>query len=209
MAADHTYGFTKTYFWVGGILTLSCSIMGFVGNCCTLIFVCNRHTRRKLFYNLLFALACFDNVCIASFGMRLAYESLSVEPVLTLVKDIFNIFEDIGLVGSIYMTMSISFERYLGICHPEVKWRRNAWVYLVPVIAISVGISIPEVLNLRFYFLREDIFLAHDFLLDPVVFILVLEDNVIFLGNRSTGIQAKHDILWRLSVHVSLLMLHS
>ena len=55
--------------------------------------------------------------------------------------------------GSTYMTVSISIERYLGICYPSIGNRvdRKSWFYIIPVILLSVIFAIPRFFELKLY----------------------------------------------------------
>ena len=54
---------------------------------------------------------------------------------------------NIGLVGSIYMTMAISIERYLGVCHPQITEREKARLYILPVLIFTIIFNIPKFIN--------------------------------------------------------------
>ena len=52
----------------------------------------------------------------------------------------------IGLTGSIFMTLAISTERFLGVCYPLQLPRqtRKAAAYIIPVLTISLATNIPR-----------------------------------------------------------------
>ena len=43
------------------------------------------------------------------------------------------------------MTVAISLERYLGICHENIKFKRKLLIYTVPVLLISSTLSTPDI----------------------------------------------------------------
>ena len=52
------------------------------------------------------------------------------------------------------MTLAISIDRYLGICHPLLN-ERKAWFYIVPVILISFLIVVPRFLEIKITLIEE------------------------------------------------------
>ena len=56
-------------------------------------------------------------------------------------------FTHIAMAGTIFMTLAISFERYLGLCHPLLNpHSRKAWFYILPVVVIAVTLNVPKFL---------------------------------------------------------------
>ena len=101
------------------------------------------HLRKSLFYNLIFCLSCFDVVTIISFGTKKVLEAFVSE----IDGRLINIFETFGLIGSIYSTVAISLERYLGVCHENSKLRRKLLIYIVPVLLLASTLTIPDVVD--------------------------------------------------------------
>ena len=99
-----------------------------------------------------FFLSCFDILFILSYGVSVAYKSIACYPFNSLVGSVAYPLLNLGVSGSIYMTVSISIERYLGICYPNCTYRRNAWVFIAPVLMISITYNIPKLFERKFYF---------------------------------------------------------
>ena len=54
-------------------------------------------------------------------------------------------FTHIAMAGTIFMTLAISFERYLGLCQPLMNpHNRKAWFYILPVVVIAVTLNVPK-----------------------------------------------------------------
>ncbi len=54
-------------------------------------------------------------------------------------------FTHIAMAGTIFMTMAISIERYLGLCHPLLNpHSRKAWFYIMPVVLTAVILNVPK-----------------------------------------------------------------
>ena len=126
-------------YLVGGSLVILISFVGLLGNVFILYIVTRRHLWKHIFYKLLFGLACFDMTTIVGFGYGMSYFCLFGENMPFHLEGY--ILAYIGLYGSVYMTLMISLERYLGICKTQIKWRRNLLTYLFPVfIAILIAV---------------------------------------------------------------------
>ena len=62
----------------------------------------------------------------------------------------------VAMVGTIFMTLAISIERYLGLCHPLLSpHARKAWFYIVPVVVVSFALTVPKFFELEIQY-RED-----------------------------------------------------
>ena len=130
-------------YWVGGILNIIILIVGFLGNACTIYILCQSQFRRSIFYNLIICLACFDTVCLLSFGSAITFKSFIDERYLVTIRTVTYTLQLFGLGGSIYTTVAISLERYLGVCHSMNRWKRTVWIYFIPVTIIDLILLTP------------------------------------------------------------------
>merc|ERR1712131_90129 len=80
---------------------------------------------------------------------------ICIEDYTKSVLFILKPFKLIAFVGSIYATVAISVERYLGICHPTLECRNQSRMYIVPVFLISTAVNIPTVWSSYKYFSKE------------------------------------------------------
>ena len=150
--ATWKYGHVEEYFWVSGVMLVTVGVLGIAGNILNLIVLCRKQFRNQVFYNLLTALACFDIIFIASFSTSVGYQSLACNPFNLLIRYITYPILNLGLTGSVYMTIAISVERYIGVCRPYSTYKRNAKTYILSVIAISVLYNYPRLVERRFHF---------------------------------------------------------
>lgn len=151
------YGHEKEWFWVSGILLVLVGSIGITGNILGVVVLYQPKFRRKVFYNLLIGLVCFDMLFILSYGAKFGYESLACQPTNELVSDIVFFVWNIGITGSIYMTVAISVKRYLGTCHPYFFHGRKLWLYVVPVVLISISYNFPKFVERRYYYINGTI----------------------------------------------------
>lgn len=149
------YDLVKNYkFWCDGVLVLVVGLIGFVGNLLSL-FVLSRPSLRDVFHQLLFALACFDILYIVCGGINYTFRGFNSESdVYTiLLPYFFHPFSHIAMAGTIFMTLAITIERYLGLCHPLLNPQsRKAWFYVVPVVFVSTLLNVPKFMEINLKF---------------------------------------------------------
>jgi hypothetical protein len=126
-------------------------IFGFFGNLINLIILWRGKLRSNSFYQLLIALAFFDICFIISWGIRDGYQAMVCEPHNENINHFTYQILNIALTGSIYMTIAISFERYLGICHPKMNVKRGAWIYVLPAFIITISFNFPRLLERKYF----------------------------------------------------------
>ena len=59
--------------------------------------------------------------------------------------------------GSVFITVAISMERYLCVCHPTKFSRRTVWYYLIPIVFSTIGFNIPNFSNYYLEFKNETV----------------------------------------------------
>ena len=145
------YGYEVEYFWVSGVILVFVGFFGFVGNITTLIVLCKKDFRKKVFYNLLIELACFDLLSILSICMEVGYRSMACTIVESVIA-ISYIGMNLGLCGSTYTTIAISVERYLRMHLPSrTSYTRKHWMYITPVVGITLVYNSPRFFQYHFY----------------------------------------------------------
>ena len=106
--------------------------------CKTSIYVLMESNRLGPFDNkqpFLIAL-CF----ISEFCFRRLFKSSFI---FSLAPHFLYPFSRVANMGSIYMTVSISFERYLAVCQRHLGDRKQ-WYYVIPVTIFAIAVNIPK-----------------------------------------------------------------
>jgi len=116
------------------------------------LFVLSRPKLRDVFHQLLFALACFDLFYITCGGVNYTFRAFRAQSDLYTI--LFPYFlhpvTHIAMAGTIFMTLAISIERYLGLCHPMLPPEsRKAWFYVLPVTVVALALNVPKFLEVR------------------------------------------------------------
>jgi len=149
------YGYMAQYrWWFDGLLVSVVGIIGFVGNSLALL-VLSRPSLRDVFHQLLFALACFDILYIVCGGVNYTFKAFRANSdVWTLLYPyVLYPFTHIAMGGTIFMTMAISIERYLGLCHPLLSpHSRKAWFYIIPVVIMAFLLNSPKFFEIEIHY---------------------------------------------------------
>ena len=116
-------------FWLDGILVAVVGSAGFVGNTLALV-VLSRPQLRDVFHQLLLALACFDILFIVFGGISYMFRAflVSTDTYTYIFPYLVHPMSHISMAGTIFMTLAISIERYMGLCHPLISpHSRKPW----------------------------------------------------------------------------------
>ena len=142
------YHLILTRYWTGVTdrpYLISLAIIGnlrLVATLLSIVVLYKSLLKKKVFYQLLFALACFDLIFIASYMVSIGYELFRVQAPY-LVRYAISFLNYYGFTGSIYMTVAISLERYIGICRPLQTSRKKARVYFAAVLLWTTLVGLP------------------------------------------------------------------
>ena len=155
------HGYDREFFWISGVLLLIVGTIGIFGNIFSIVILCQNRMRKTTFFNLLLVLCCFDILFLLSYGSVRVYDAFSCNPadysnneLLPMGKVFAWPLLEIGWLGSIYMTVAISLERYIGICRPNLLLSRRAFLFIIPVVLISFGFSFPRFLEYELIFVN-------------------------------------------------------
>ncbi|XP_023334081.1 probable G-protein coupled receptor frpr-1 isoform X2 [Eurytemora carolleeae] len=141
-------------FLVEGVGLISIGLLGTLGNTVCLIWFCRKAGQRN-FHQLMQFLAFFDLMYVLLSIMMFGVPSVLPEIGGTLefkwMVTTFLPFAQIGLTGSIYMTLAIAIERYTTVCHPFFKFYHgwSAKLYILPILIFSILFNIPKFFELR------------------------------------------------------------
>jgi len=147
-----------------GILVSVIGLIGIIGNICA-VLVLARPKLKDCFHQLLIALAFFDTLYIICGGINYTFRAFeevvpfdSAYAYKITYPHLILPFLNVGLCGTIFMTVAISIERFLGICHPlhYPPHTRKSWFYILPVLVISLLVNIPKFLEAEIYW-EDDI----------------------------------------------------
>jgi len=132
---------------LSGYLIYIISAIGLLGNCLTLK-VLSRPRLKDCFHRLLLCLAIFDTIFLVFGSIKYIGALHKHDGVVStiLFPYLTHPFTEIGMSGTIFLTVAITVERYLGICHPMdfPAYRRKPLHYLIPVLSLAIGLNIPR-----------------------------------------------------------------
>ena len=143
--------FADPRFYCEGVSISVLGILGIFGNLLALI-VLSRPNLRDIFHQLLFAVASFDLLYIVVGGVNYTFKAFEAnsDVYVYLYPHVIHPFTHIAATGVIYMTVAITIERYLGLCHPFLPpTSRKAWFYVLPVVIISVAMNVPKFMEVE------------------------------------------------------------
>ena len=147
-------------FWVQSIASLVIGSFGILVNMVTIVVLSTADLRKLFFNKLLIVLTMFDNL----FLVNSLYESVRLHIIKTdycalqgHLLIFLRPFRHISMCCSIYMTLVLTFERYLAVVRPIRH--RNRFIgsshvkrlikYVSPVIIFSIIFCLPEFLELE------------------------------------------------------------
>ncbi|XP_059079468.1 G-protein coupled receptor daf-37-like [Tigriopus californicus] len=144
-------------FLVEGVILTIVSTFGLIGNILSIfVLIRVRHIQRS-FSNLLLGLACFDALflltAILSFGLpNLSewYNDRVFLPIMALTFGLLHTFR----VGSVYVTLSVNFERFHAIVFPfkHFTWKK----YLLPAsVLFTVAYNLPKYFEMKIQYNAE------------------------------------------------------
>lgn len=156
---DGKYGREIETFWVSGVALCLVGFFGVVGNVLSMVIILRSSLRKKVFNQLLAAMAFFDTLYIVSTGIEEGhYGMVCWENYKGVIPSMLYPYSNIGLLGSIYSTVMVSLERYLGMCYPFLKYRRNIWIYVITIVVVAFFYSLPRFFDVQFYIMDGSLY---------------------------------------------------
>ena len=151
LKASYKYGFEVEYFWISGVTLLLVGVFGVGGNILNLTVLFQEKFRKKVFYNLLIEMACFDILFIIGFCLESGYQSMACNPIYGKgITCLGYLVLNFGMCGSIYTTIAVSIERFLRMKYPYLKKWGKSWIYLPSVAAITFAYNLPRCFEYKF-----------------------------------------------------------
>ena len=108
------------------------------------------------------ALACFDTIYIIIGGINYTFHAFGYADnyayTISFPYIIYPI-TNISLCGTIFMTVAISIERFLGICYPLhlPPQNRKAWYYVLPIVCLSLLVNLPKFFEAEIEWKQDDV----------------------------------------------------
>jgi len=135
-----------------GYFLVLIGFLGIIGNTC---LICWFSKKTKNFHHLMLVLSCYDILFILAnviiFGLPQIFESMESSGVYKQAVPVLLPLAQIGLTGSIYLTVAITIERYFTVCHPYFMFSKSwpSLVYILPIVLFSVVYNLPKFLELH------------------------------------------------------------
>jgi len=142
------------------------AFFGFFGNCFS-IYILSCEDMKNSFNHLLIVLACLDNLflvfCLLDYSLARVFHwpfSNTGEMYALLFPKFLYPLNNITLSCSIFITVTIAFERYCAVCHPYTyrdltqsrTVNRRVFYYVFPVISFSIILNLPKFFETRIVF---------------------------------------------------------
>lgn len=156
--------FNDISFWIGGIIQLVLSLVGFVFNCIAIPVLRSKVLYKSTFNRLLIILSIFDNgYLLFAIGECFRRElGLSTWPHIVVFVNVLYPLHNIVLCLSIFMTVVLAKERYKAISNPidyhaiivsGRQWQR-AFRYILPALFASVAFNLPKFFELQTKYIK-------------------------------------------------------
>ena len=143
---------SQRQFYIEGVALSTIGCFGLIGNGLGTVYFGRKHRLKKRFYSLMFTLSVIDVLLIISFIWFCSVpEFLHTQKHNHRWSIILFPLINILCTISIYLTLAVSFERYLAICKP-LFYHEHLWhvkVFLIPIFIFSILYNIPTMFELH------------------------------------------------------------
>ena len=151
--------FNQLSFWIGGILHLIISILGFISNAISIPALKSKILFKSTFNRLLIVLSICDNIYLVLAMLESIRQEMGVSLQIHMVLFVYFLYplHNIVLCLSILMTVILAMERFRSISDPidyhaiivgGRQWQR-VFRYVGPVIFLSVAFNVPKFFELQ------------------------------------------------------------
>lgn len=135
-----------------GYFLVLIGLLGIAGNLC---LICWFAKKTRNFHHLMLVLSCYDTLYILAnvniFGLPNIFRSLEDMELYKRAVPVLLPIAQIGMTGSIYLTVAITIERYFTVCHPYFMFSKS-WpsiIYILPIVLFSIIYNLPKFLELE------------------------------------------------------------
>ncbi|TRY71961.1 hypothetical protein TCAL_14087 [Tigriopus californicus] len=150
-------------WFVEGVLILIIGLFGLLGSGFSFVLF-SRQKVHRTFHNLLLTLTTFDLIYVVCSILL-----FSISKFNETYDQVYRVYmlpyllplAHVGLMGSVYCTLAMTVERFITVCHPFWRRRKNfsSGIFIIPVLLFTAAYNIPKFFEL---YVEEEIICFND-----------------------------------------------